>query len=87
MRRLVTILLIATSAVASVHAADFRRLPVKEYRDKMKAGWLGQMAGVAWGAPTEFKWKGADHPRGQDARRGSPRRSTTASGRTTSTSR
>ncbi len=58
MRRFVTTLLIAASAVASVHAADVRRLPVKEYRDRMKAGWLGQMAGVAWGAPTEFKWKG-----------------------------
>lgn len=58
MRRLVIILLIVASAVASVQAADVRRLPVKEYRDKMKAGWLGQMAGVAWGAPTEFKWKG-----------------------------
>ena len=26
--------------------------------DKMKAGWIGQMAGVGWGGPTEFKWKG-----------------------------
>ncbi len=24
----------------------------------MKAGWIGQMAGVGWGGPTEFKWKG-----------------------------
>ncbi|MBN1764048.1 MAG: ADP-ribosylglycohydrolase family protein [Sedimentisphaerales bacterium] len=31
------------------------RLPVAEYVDKMKAGWIGQMAGVGWGAPTEFK--------------------------------
>jgi hypothetical protein len=35
----------------------FRTLPVSVYRDKMKAGWIGQIAGVAWGAPTEFKWK------------------------------
>jgi hypothetical protein len=34
-----------------------RRLPVKEYRDKMKGGWIGQIAGVSWGAPTEFKWR------------------------------
>ncbi len=33
----------------------YRRLPVAEYVDKMKAGWVGQMAGVGWGAPTEFK--------------------------------
>ena len=35
----------------------FRRLSLKEYRDKMKGGWIGQIAGVSWGAPTEFKWK------------------------------
>lgn len=34
----------------------FRRLSVEEYRDKMKAGWVGQIAGVCWGAPTEFKF-------------------------------
>jgi hypothetical protein len=33
------------------------RLSVDEYRDKMKAGWIGQIAGVSWGAPTEFKWR------------------------------
>ncbi|MCY3017628.1 MAG: ADP-ribosylglycohydrolase family protein [Planctomycetota bacterium] len=37
-------------------AGEVRRLPVKEYLDKMKAGWVGQMVGVSWGAPTEFKW-------------------------------
>ncbi|UMX48057.1 MAG: ADP-ribosylglycohydrolase family protein [Candidatus Nealsonbacteria bacterium DGGOD1a] len=26
--------------------------------DKVKGGWVGQMAGVAWGAPTEFQGKG-----------------------------
>ena len=24
----------------------------------MAAGWIGQMAGVGWGAPTEFKFNG-----------------------------
>jgi hypothetical protein len=28
----------------------------------MKAGWLGQMAGVGWGAPTEFKYQGVLMP-------------------------
>lgn len=37
---------------------EFRRLPLAEYRDKMAAGWIGQMAGVGWGAPTEFKFNG-----------------------------
>jgi hypothetical protein len=35
-----------------------RRISVREYRDKMMAGWIGQMVGVGWGAPTEFRWKG-----------------------------
>ena len=39
-------------------AVEYRRILVNEYIDKMKAGWVGQMAGVGWGGPTEFKWKG-----------------------------
>lgn len=62
MRLVVMTLLIAVCVGASGQGAEVRRLPVKEYRDKMKGGWLGQMAGVAWGAPTEFKWKGAIIP-------------------------
>ena len=38
-------------------AEKFRRLPAKEYLEKMKAGWVGQIIGVAWGAPTEGKFK------------------------------
>ncbi len=41
-----------------------RRLPVREYRDKMMAGWIGQIAGVSFGAPTEFKWSGQIIPEG-----------------------
>lgn len=36
----------------------FRRLSLDAYRSKMKAGWIGQMAGVGWGAPTEFRYRG-----------------------------
>ena len=44
-------------------AADaVRRIPAKEYRDKMMAGWIGQMAGVGQGAPTEFKIMGKIMP-------------------------
>lgn len=32
-----------------------RRISVDEYVDKMKGGWVGQMIGVGWGAPSEFK--------------------------------
>ncbi len=44
-------------SIGSVQAAEFRRLPVKEYRDKMKAGWIGQIFGVSWGAPTEGRYQ------------------------------
>ncbi len=44
-------------AAAPAKAPEFRRLSLAEFRDKMKAGWVGQMAGVTWGAPTEFKFK------------------------------
>jgi len=41
-----------------IRAEEYRKLSVSTYIDKMKAGWLGQMAGVGWGGPTEFKYKG-----------------------------
>jgi hypothetical protein len=37
-------------------AVEFRRISVDDYVDKLKAGWVGQMAGVGWGGPTEFKY-------------------------------
>jgi len=39
-----------------------RRLPLADYVDKMKAGWIGQMVGVGWGGPTEFRWRGVIMP-------------------------
>ena len=41
---------------------NVRRLPVEEYVDKMKAGWIGQMVGVGWGGPTEFRYRGVIMP-------------------------
>lgn len=40
----------------------FRKISVESYRDKMKAGWIGQIAGVCWGAPTEFRTLGKIMP-------------------------
>ncbi len=39
-----------------------RRISVEDYVDRMKAGWVGQMAGVGWGGPTEFRYKGVIIP-------------------------
>lgn len=47
--------LLAISSFGRV-SGKYRKLSVETYRDKLKAGWLGQMAGVAWAASTEFKW-------------------------------
>lgn len=38
------------------------RLSLDEYVDRMKAGWIGQMVGVGWGGPTEFRYIGAIIP-------------------------
>ncbi|MHC4913669.1 MAG: ADP-ribosylglycohydrolase family protein, partial [Planctomycetota bacterium] len=48
-------------------ATDFGwgSISVQEYRDKMKGGWVGQMVGVSWGAPTEFGWMGEIIPEGR----------------------
>ena len=45
--------LVAVVMPPAAQTAETRRISVEEYRDKMKAGWVGQMAGVTWGAPTE----------------------------------
>ncbi len=63
MRRVMATMLLVCVVVSVCTApcwakGKVRRLPVSEYVDKMKGGWIGQMAGVGWGGPTEFKWKG-----------------------------
>ncbi|MHC4436998.1 MAG: ADP-ribosylglycohydrolase family protein, partial [Planctomycetota bacterium] len=65
---LLTILLIVTVGLGLVYVsgcqtenlgkAPVRRIAVEDYTDKMKAGWIGQMAGVGWGGPTEFRYRG-----------------------------
>lgn len=62
MRRLILVIMVVSFVCMCVSVAqakpEYRRLPVKQYVDKMKAGWIGQMAGVGWGGPTEFRYKG-----------------------------
>lgn len=54
------------AAVGVVQGATAeRRLSVAEWRDKMEAGWLGQMIGVEWGLPTEFRYQGTTIPDGE----------------------
>jgi len=37
---------------------EMREIPLARLQDKIKGGWAGQMIGVSYGAPTEFRWKG-----------------------------
>ena len=46
------------ATTVSDKVSEYRKISVEEYISRAKAGWIGQMAGVGWGAPTEFKWKG-----------------------------
>ncbi|MDR0869562.1 MAG: ADP-ribosylglycohydrolase family protein [Planctomycetaceae bacterium] len=56
MQRFFLTLLLFLVSFASVYAQQYREISAEEYRDKMKGGWIGQIAGVCWGAPTEFKF-------------------------------
>ena len=56
--------LLAAVGVAQGAAAE-RRLSVADWRDRMEAGWLGQMIGVEWGLPTEFRHQGTTIPDGE----------------------
>ena len=55
-------LMMALGFATSGLAQQVRQLSSDEYVDKMKAGWVGQMVGVGWGAPTEFKIRGKIMP-------------------------
>ncbi|MCX6377409.1 MAG: ADP-ribosylglycohydrolase family protein, partial [Armatimonadetes bacterium] len=60
MKRMIPITLIACILTAgAASAVQYRQLPVDVYLDKMKGGWAGQMIGVSFGAPVEFRSKGA----------------------------
>ena len=48
--------LLMVGALGMATAAE-RRLPMDEFRDKMEGAWVGQSVGVAYGYPTEFKYK------------------------------
>jgi hypothetical protein len=61
MKKIILMILVIVSAIPLL-AQEYREIPVAVYRDKMKAGWIGQIAGVCWGAPTEFKFNGVIIP-------------------------
>ena len=56
------VVFVTCGAPAMAAEQNVRRLPVSQYLDKMMGAWIGQMAGVGWGQPTEFRVKGAIIP-------------------------
>jgi hypothetical protein len=54
-----------TAGVAALIAAvimaapgtDTKSISLDELRDKIEGGWAGQMIGVSFGAPTEFRYR------------------------------
>jgi hypothetical protein len=46
------------SLASSAQKGPFREIPLKTLRDKIAGGWAGQMIGVSFGAPTEFRSRG-----------------------------
>lgn len=53
MKKYLLILLIP-SLFACSQRESYKKISMDQYRDKMKGAWIGQMAGVGWGLPTEF---------------------------------
>ncbi|MHC4882860.1 MAG: ADP-ribosylglycohydrolase family protein [Planctomycetota bacterium] len=49
-------LVLLTGCNPCLAGRQYQKITVDEYVDKMTAGWIGQMAGVGWAAPTEFKY-------------------------------
>ena len=55
MKKFSVALLFLAAAAASAQTGAYRKLPLPVLRDKIQGGWAGQMIGVSYGAPTEFK--------------------------------
>jgi hypothetical protein len=45
---------------------DVRTLSLEELEDKVRGGWAGQMIGVTYGAPTEFRFRGKINEKPRD---------------------
>ncbi|MBI2424276.1 MAG: ADP-ribosylglycohydrolase family protein [Candidatus Hydrogenedentes bacterium] len=47
-----------TEEGAQAVAGEELRIDLAVFEDKIRGGWAGQMAGVCYGDPTEFRWRG-----------------------------
>jgi hypothetical protein len=59
MKRFLTLLLpLLAGMLATAQSGAEKRIPLDALRDKIAGGWAGQMIGVSYGAPTEFRSDG-----------------------------
>lgn len=56
--KLLVLVLPAALAFADGPARSSRRVTMADLEDKIRGGWAGQMIGVSFGAPTEFRYNG-----------------------------
>ncbi|MBI4905950.1 MAG: ADP-ribosylglycohydrolase family protein [Acidobacteria bacterium] len=56
---------ILVSLIAVAASAQTARMSVAELRDRVQGGWAGQMIGVSYGAPTEFRFNQRIIPKDQ----------------------
>lgn len=59
--RLLIVLLITFSTWAAAQSGP-RSISLNDLRDRIRGGWAGQMIGVSYGAPTEFRYLGKTIP-------------------------
>jgi hypothetical protein len=52
------LILISAALCVAAQTGGYRRISLAELRDKIEGGWAGQMIGVSYGAPTEFRAQG-----------------------------
>ena len=52
----VTVVLLAAGALTA--AGPYKEISLADLRDRIEGGWAGQMIGVSYGAPTEFRARG-----------------------------
>ncbi|HTL28476.1 MAG TPA: hypothetical protein VL282_04625 [Tepidisphaeraceae bacterium] len=55
MKRLSILVLICLTVIAR---AEERRISLDDLRNRIRGAWAGKMAGVSWGAKTEFHYLG-----------------------------
>lgn len=56
MKKILLLLFSISTIACNNDQKDYHKLSLSDYQDKMKGAWVGQMAGVGWGLPTEFDY-------------------------------